>query len=93
MESKDLDEDYPTITDGVRRPSYDQGKGSRKGSLNKPGQRKPSQGSDPAQRKPSYGEPVEGTFAGKPNLKHASPGKNRKEIAPSVSSWLRNFLG
>ena len=37
MESEDLDEDYPTVTDGVRRPSYDQGKGPRKGSLNRPG--------------------------------------------------------
>ena len=50
--------------------------------------RKPSSGSNPAKRKPSYGEPVEGTFAGKPNLKHASPGQNRKEVAPSVSLLL-----
>ena len=35
-ESEDLNEDYPTVTDGVRRPSYDQGKGPRKGSMDKP---------------------------------------------------------
>jgi len=61
-------------TDPTRRPSY---------GAPVEGTWTPVQGP----RKGSM-DPVEGTFAGKPNLKHASPGKNRKGLTPSVSSII-----